>query len=664
MPIITDKPVKEISYNSIKMPMYHKLQDKSITPTESTQTVTADSGNDGLGVVTINPINANYVGSSVPRKTQTNLTVSGATVTVPSGYYATEVSKSVATGTAGTPSASKGTVSNNQVTVTPSVTNTTGYISGGTKTGTGVVVKASDLVSGSETKNANGTYNVTNLAEIVVSVLPKVQEKTVSPTESKQEVVPDSTYDALSKVTINPISSTYVGSGISRKTSTNLTSSGATVTVPSGYYESEATKTISSGSVAVSKPTVNASGLVTASATVTAGYIGSSPSNNTLQLTTKAGTTITPNDSQQTAISSGTYATGNILVSAVPTETLNITENDTYTPSTGKYFSSVTVNVQPKGIVYQDKTITPIEQEQVITADTGYTALSRVTVGAISSTYVGSDITSRTGTDLSVNGATITVPSGYYASQQTKSVTIGSVSLNAPTISSSGLITSSSTFSTGYIGTAPSNKTLQLTTKAGTTIAPTESIQTAIPAGTYATGDIKIGAISNTYIGSGITQKTESDLSVNGATVTAPAGMYANDVSATVQSGSVTVATPTVSSSGLITASATVSDGYITGNPSNKTLQMTTKGATTITPTTSQQTAISSGTYATGDIVVNPIPSQYIVPSGSETKTENGTYNVTSLSQLVVAIPIQHYYTGSTAPASSLGANGDIYLKA
>lgn len=49
--------------------------------------------------------------------------------------------------------------------------------------------------------------------------------------------------------------------------------------------------------------------------------------------------------------------------------------------------------------------------------------------------------------------------------------------------------------------------------------------------------------------------------------------------------------------------------------------------------------------------------------SGSETKTDNGTYDVTNLASLTVAIPIQHYYTGSSAPASSIGVNGDIYLQ-
>lgn len=108
-------------------------------------------------------------GGGTPR-TSTDLTVSGATVTAPAGVYATDASKSVASGTAGTPTATKGTVSNHQVSVTPSVTNTAGYISGGTINGTAVTVSASELVSGSETKTENGTYDVTNLAELIVNV--------------------------------------------------------------------------------------------------------------------------------------------------------------------------------------------------------------------------------------------------------------------------------------------------------------------------------------------------------------------------------------------------------------------------------------------------------------------------------------------------------------
>lgn len=146
----------------------------SYTPTETQQTdsVTADVGYDGMDTVniTVGAISSTYVGSGITQRSSSDLTASGATVTVPSGYYSAQASKAVASGTAGTPTATKGTVSNHSVSVTPSVTNTTGYITGSTKTGTAVTVSASELVSGSETKTANGTYDVTNLAEIVVNV--------------------------------------------------------------------------------------------------------------------------------------------------------------------------------------------------------------------------------------------------------------------------------------------------------------------------------------------------------------------------------------------------------------------------------------------------------------------------------------------------------------
>lgn len=82
-----------------------------------------------------------------------------------------KISINIKTGTEGTPTATKGSVSNHQISVTPSVTNTEGYISGTTKTGTAVTVSASELVSGTKSISANGTgIDVTNYASVDVSV--------------------------------------------------------------------------------------------------------------------------------------------------------------------------------------------------------------------------------------------------------------------------------------------------------------------------------------------------------------------------------------------------------------------------------------------------------------------------------------------------------------
>lgn len=97
------------------------------------------------------------------------------------------------------------------------------------------------------------------------------QAKTVAPTESAQNVVPDSGYDALSRVTVDGIASDYVGSGITRRTSSDMTVNGATVYAPAGYYAAQAQKAVASTQHAAPDITISGN-TVTASHTQGAGY--------------------------------------------------------------------------------------------------------------------------------------------------------------------------------------------------------------------------------------------------------------------------------------------------------------------------------------------------------------------------------------------------------
>ena len=114
--------------------------------------------------------------------------------------------------------------------------------------------------------------------------------------------------------------------------SSDLTVSGATVTVPAGYYASSASASVTSGSatpastlsatgasVSTGTNTLTLSKSVSNTPTVSAGYVSSGTAGNTsvsltASVTTKGATTYTPTTSNQT-ISSGTYLTGTQTIS-------------------------------------------------------------------------------------------------------------------------------------------------------------------------------------------------------------------------------------------------------------------------------------------------------------------------------------------------------------
>lgn len=157
------------------------------------------------------------------------------------------------------------------------------------------------------------------------------------------------------------------------------------------------------------------------------------------------------------------------------------------------------------------------------TLDSGAKMLSGNTAYADGTKYTGS-IATKTGTDITANGDTVTVPAGYYASQQTKAVSAGSATApatisgtsatlsagtNELTLSKTVSVTPSVTagyVASGTAGNADVSLTASVTTKAAATITPGTSAQ-EIAAGTYLTGKQTISGDSNLqaqYIKSGV----------------------------------------------------------------------------------------------------------------------------------------------------------------
>lgn len=113
---------------------------------------------------------------------------------------------------------------------------------------------------------------------------------------------------------------------IATKTKSDLTASGATVTVPAGYYASQATKIIEPAAQAIPSIIVDSNGLITASTNQSAGYVTAGIKSSTKQLLTKGTKTITPTKYSQIAVPADVYITGDITVAAIPSEYITTTD--------------------------------------------------------------------------------------------------------------------------------------------------------------------------------------------------------------------------------------------------------------------------------------------------------------------------------------------------
>ena len=211
---------------------------------------------------------------SIASKTSSDLQASGATVTVPAGNYASQASKSVASGTVTAPASISGTSAtvstgtntltlSKTVSVTPSVT-TAGYVSSGTAGNSSVSLTASvntrsssDLSASGATVTAPAGYYASQATKSVASgtVTAPASISGTSATVSTGT----NTLTLTKTVSVTPSVTTagYVSSGtagnssvsltasVNTRSSSDLTASNLTVTAPAGYYASNATKTLS-----------------------------------------------------------------------------------------------------------------------------------------------------------------------------------------------------------------------------------------------------------------------------------------------------------------------------------------------------------------------------------------------------------------------------------
>lgn len=151
------------------------------------------------------------------------------------------------------------------------------------------------------------------------------------------------------------------------------------------------------------------------------------------------------------------------------------------------------------------------------TLASGGSMLSGNTAYANGTKYTGS-IVSKSGTDITASGDTVSVPAGYYASNVTKAVSAGSatapatisgtsasVSTGTNTITLSKTVSVTPTVTAGYVasGTAGNSAvslTASVTTLGATTYTPSTSNQ-SIASGTYLTGAQTISGDANLVSG-------------------------------------------------------------------------------------------------------------------------------------------------------------------
>lgn len=314
-------------------------------------------------------------------------------------------------------------------------------------------------------------------------------------------------------------------------------------------------------------------------------------------------------------------------VNATPTEQKTIDANGTFTPSTGKFFDSVTVNVntakpeQEKSVDLT--TMTPVE----VTPDEGYT-LSKVTATPKAPLANTADATAAAGDILSGK--------------------------------------------TAYVGGAKVTGTIALADAAATPALDAQELTP--PAGTYykkvtvaATPLDDVGSVIAGTTGTKTVWPTAGKLGIKGLIVHPTPSQTKSAVPST-DAQTITPDAGKLLSSVEIAATPLDEAKAVTANtipmivrPSEGKLGMksvavnpTPSSAKTVTPTKETQTVSPDSGELLSGVTVNPIPDEYIIPSGTKDITANGTTDVTSFASVNVAVPAPDLSDATAVPSKIL----------
>ena len=302
---------------------------------------------------------------------------------------------------------------------------------------------------------------------------------------------------------------------IPTKTESNLTATENVVNVPAGYYASAYTKEVATAELPEPEAIVDETGLVSIASNLTSsGFLSAGQKANTLQLPVQTTKTIIPNSTEQVAVAAYKYTTGAVKVAAVPSEMKKITANGIYTPTNGKYFSSVEVAIAGNTPVYQDKTVDPTTSMQTVLPDDGYDALSQVKVNAISIEQKSATPKATTQDIMPSNGSYLT------------KVTVGAVPAETKSITENGTYvpTSGKWFSSVSVNVSTGSAAPVLQEKS---ITPTKSAQEVIADEGYdGLSKVNVSAIPNRYVDTSTATALAADLNsgktayVNGVKIT------------------------------------------------------------------------------------------------------------------------------------------------